>query len=237
MDSDHFDRLVQALGRGRSRRGVLGVLAALLLAPAVSAGPQTESCLGTGKPCSSPETKQGLRTQGKGHRKHHLRSCSNCCTRKSTVGKDGKARCTCKGEGERCTNPAQCCGGQCRSGGCTSCPGETVFCDGSCVDLQTNDRHCGSCETPCGEATPVCENGICSCTATSCSSGQTCFEGQCGQIGQLYDCVCTNGIRGIGCQSVACDADTLAAVCQDVCSVNGTTPDMSQSSCTQTCLL
>jgi hypothetical protein len=179
MDSARFDRLVQALGRGRSRRGVLGVLAAFVVAPAAVAAPQTESCLALGKPCSAAETKQALRGQGKGrHRGHHRPSCSTCCSRKSSVGTDGKARCTCKGEGEKCANPAQCCGGQCRSGRCTGCPGETVFCDGSCVNLQTSNQHCGSCEHAC-TLPETCggggDSGQCGCTpTTTCPPGLDC---------------------------------------------------------------
>jgi hypothetical protein len=190
MDPTRFDRLVLGLGHSESRRGVLGVLAAFVVAPAAAA-PQTESCLATGKPCSSPDATKALRGQGKGrHRGHHRPSCSTCCSRKSSVGTDGKARCTCKGEGEKCANPAQCCGGQCRSGRCTGCPGETVFCDGSCVDVQTSNQHCGSCENAC-TLPETCggggSSGQCGCTATTCAAqGFDCGDAPDGCGGTLH---------------------------------------------------
>ena len=241
MDSDRFDRLVQALGRERSRRGVLGVLAAVL-APAAAAAPQTESCLATGKPCSAPKAEKALRGEGKRHhRGHHLRSCTECCTRKSTVGKDGKARCTCKGEDEKCNNPAQCCGGQCRSGRCTGCPGETVFCDGSCLDVQANDQHCGSCKNAC-VAGQRCQNGQCVCDGTSCASGccqnETCHvddDAACGTNGG--ECaVCTlpetcggGGSSGqCGCTPTTCQTGqcgTISDGCGDTLDCGDSCPE------------
>lgn len=252
MDSARFDRLAQALGRERSRRGVLGVLAAFVLAPAAAA-PQTESCLAIGKPCSAPKAEKALRGEGKGHRHrgHHLRSCRTCCTRKSTVGKDGKARCTCKGEGEKCTNPAQCCGGQCRSGRCTGCPGETVFCDGSCLDVQANDQHCGSCKNAC-VAGQRCQNGQCVCDGASCANGccqnETCHvdddaacgtEGgecavctlpeTCGGGGSSGQCGCTPATTcppGLNCGTIpdGCDGDLNCGDCpsDEACGAGGT---------------
>jgi Stigma-specific protein, Stig1 len=40
------------------------------------------------------------------------------------------------------------------------CTGGTVNCDGVCVDLQTDEAHCGSCQTVCA-ANEVCQAGVC----------------------------------------------------------------------------
>jgi hypothetical protein len=162
MDDAWFDTLSRLLGQGTSRRGVLGVLAAFLVAP-VAAAPQSESCLTPGKPCAAPKDKRALRVQGKRHRGHHLRSCTKCCSRNSTVGKDGKARCTCIFDGHPCTNPSDCCSGNCRSGRCAICPVNQVICkpnDVECVDMQTDDRYCGSCQNAC-DAGQHCQSGQC----------------------------------------------------------------------------
>lgn len=59
--------------------------------------------------------------------------------------------------------------GQCISqaqagqGPCALCAGEPDrFCEGECVDLQTDQRHCGRCGIPCVGGT--CSSGACDCT-------------------------------------------------------------------------
>jgi hypothetical protein len=50
------------------------------------------------------------------------------------------------------------------------CPAPQVCCNGSCVETQTDDYHCGACGNVCSVAT-ICANGVCSCV---CSAGQMC---------------------------------------------------------------
>jgi hypothetical protein len=52
------------------------------------------------------------------------------------------------------------------------CPPETVDCGGQCVDLMTDDDHCGRCDESCAELCDVglgcgqiCIDGVCSCPA------------------------------------------------------------------------
>jgi hypothetical protein len=61
----------------------------------------------------------------------------------------------------------------------TSCPIYKTNNDGTasvsfvCVDLQTDNSHCGTCNTPCGAAT--CQVGVCTCP----TSGRTLCNGRC----------------------------------------------------------
>lgn len=41
-----------------------------------------------------------------------------------------------------------------------TCTGGTVNCHGVCVDLQSNEAHCGNCQTVCA-ANEVCQAGVC----------------------------------------------------------------------------
>jgi len=81
------------------------------------------------------------------------------------------------------------------------CPAPQVCCNGSCVETQTDDYHCGACGNVCsgGETcragTCVCPAGLTECSGTcvdtktdpsncagcgsACPTGQTCVNGAC----------------------------------------------------------
>ena len=49
----------------------------------------------------------------------------------------------------------------CSDGLCQGiCPAGLALCSGACVDLTTDEAHCGSCDIAC-EAGDVCANGDC----------------------------------------------------------------------------
>jgi hypothetical protein len=70
-------------------------------------------------------------------------------------------------------------------GSCLSCPPAYTPCGGVCVDLRTDDAHCGTCERACG-TDQTCTNGEClcdfqCCTEEDCTSwaNETCVQGVC----------------------------------------------------------
>lgn len=66
-------------------------------------------------------------------------------------------------------------GRSCQNGSC-ACPSGKTDCGGTCVDLQTDHDHCGSCAYSCTLASFVCQNGKCICgpTNTSCGTNSCC---------------------------------------------------------------
>ncbi|HET7094724.1 MAG TPA: hypothetical protein VFI22_14630, partial [Thermomicrobiales bacterium] len=219
MDADRFDLLARRLGAPGTRRGAIGVIFAAALGPAAAvAAPEPVKCLATGKRCSLPDAGRHGNRKRRKHGKHHRPSCNKCCSRFGSAGPDGKPRCTCKPEGEPCDGPSQCCGGLCRNGQCTKCPGDLTACNGNCVDLQTAPDHCGDCATTCANG-QRCQDGVCVCDGISCPNGccddqQTCRRGTSEQA-------CGDG--GAACQTcgacATCDGSTCAptdgACCDD----------------------
>jgi hypothetical protein len=80
------------------------------------------------------------------------------------------------------------CGGTCQPGsGCLACPAGYSVCNGECISLADDPKHCGNCmATACG-GTQVCQGSVCqtggagafsaACTAnTDCSGGATCLD-------------------------------------------------------------
>jgi hypothetical protein len=57
----------------------------------------------------------------------------------------------------------------CRAGVC-GCPENTTACSRACVDIATNDRHCGGCDIWCGTGGRVCTAGECVCPSLSVES-------------------------------------------------------------------
>ncbi|HEU0116269.1 MAG TPA: hypothetical protein VFQ80_16390 [Thermomicrobiales bacterium] len=148
---------------------------------------------------------QGAR-KGKGS--HRTPSCAKCCSGLSGAGADGKSTCACVADGDACQTAAQCCGGVCRSGICTGCPSPQVTCGGLCVDLQTDDNHCGSCGHACG-SDQRCQDGSCICDATNCPNG--CCDGA--------TATCKRGTSDSDCG----DGGTLCQICNACQTCNGTT--------------
>lgn len=198
MEPARFDALVQTLTRAGSRRLALSGLLATILAPVTAAAkPAPAKCLPIGKRCSQAAA-DAAHAKGKGKGKHHPPACSQCCSRLGAAGADGKARCACKGEGVQCDNDSQCCGGQCKSGNCTGCPANTVFCPDGCADLQTNNQHCGACDVACTSG-QRCVNGACVCDGQSCPTG--CCDGTSCQRGTSDQACGTNGAMCQTCTS------------------------------------
>lgn len=147
MDGSRFDLLTRSLTRRSGLRGaVVGLAATLGLAAATDAAPTEEQCLRTGARCGKKSGNNGG-------------PCKKCCTRHWTKGKK-RTRCTCKPDGMRCNNSAQCCNGACNPA--TRICGEATLCipeDGACPD---GNLGC------CGDLT--CLGGACravaDCTAT-----------------------------------------------------------------------
>jgi hypothetical protein len=98
----------------------------------------------------------------------------------------------CRRLGRECRRDAQCCSRNCVRRGddkVCACPEGKRRCNDRCVNLKTNERHCGSCSNPCAEGAE-CVNGICLCpdsrpqcgtgtSATCCAAGQECVDGVC----------------------------------------------------------
>ncbi|HEU5431321.1 MAG TPA: hypothetical protein VFU81_06650, partial [Thermomicrobiales bacterium] len=212
MDPKQFDLLSRRLSAAGTRRRALTAIVAAALAPlAATAKPEPAACLPAGRRCSRPAA---AAVHGNGKRtargKHRPPACDKCCSRFGSTGLDGKPRCTCKGEGIACDNPSQCCSGQCRDGGCTACPANTVFCPDGCANLQTDNNHCGSCENACDPG-QRCQDGTCVCDAQSCPTG--CCGGADGTACQRGTSAQACGVGGAGCQQCIAP-EGGGAVCQ-----------------------
>src|SRR5688572_1598864 len=88
----------------------------------------------------------------------------------------------CRRLGRECRRDSQCCSRNCIRRGddkVCGCPEGKTRCNDRCVNLQTNERHCGSCSNRCpGEQECVGGRCLVSCTpgTTGCCSGfGTCF--------------------------------------------------------------
>ena len=115
-------------------------------------------------------------------------------------GKCAPSHCACKSDSD-CPAGSSCTNCQCKKGPCS---GGKTACGGACVDLKSNNNHCGKCNLKCGGALQ-CTRGQCapkSCPpgwtlcgtacvklttdskncgkcGTTCSRGQKCVNGQC----------------------------------------------------------
>lgn len=124
--------------------------------------------------------------------------------------------------------------------GGTQCEAPQTLCGDVCVDTDTNDAHCGGCNTACS-ATETCEEGVCvegtpaECTEATaeddCDEGQICVDGVCTDETPVPACtedtdcddgqtcvegVCTDETPGLECEEIEteCDVDG-EAVCVD----------------------
>ena len=112
-------------------------------------------------------------------------------------------------------------GGTSGSGGAGRCADGLTYCDGvGCVNLQTSEEHCGTCDNECSlpHATPVCENG--ECRIESCQS-------------PYEDC---DELASTGCEAdVTADAKHCGT-CENACSSSFATPACESSTCViETC--
>ncbi|MGA7669313.1 MAG: hypothetical protein WBW04_02760 [Nitrolancea sp.] len=173
---------------------------------------------------------------------------NNRCCRPGNCCEDGEVSCPAPGGAGGVCCPA---GSTCCAGGC--CPAENVCClefnlsgfsgffnpsaSQVCADLQTNSKHCGSCQNHCGDQ--PCTNGKCGCgdcahwdpnnrqcvplaNGTQCPNGGTCCNSTCipvcpgGQPPDLTTCQC-NVCQG-QIDTAACDVNDLTkACCQEQC--------------------
>jgi hypothetical protein len=108
------------------------------------------------------------------------------------------------------------------------------MCGTSCFDLQTNDAHCGACDTSCGTEAS-CGSGSCSCD----TAGLTFCSGQCFDLENSYEhcgsCthVCTTGQI---CRNSVCSTPPLLVRSKTRIAVNDVNPSIrlcNQSSSTQ----
>jgi Stigma-specific protein, Stig1 len=151
----------------------------------------------------------------------------------------------CRRLGRECRRDSQCCSRNCIRRGddkVCACPeGRTRCKDDRCVNLNTNERHCGECFNRCAEGEECldgmcqgggCQSGTQECGALVCQAGETCVDGQCvaggctlgaacgtctGEGGSTEFCVCARSADSAGsfCRGplVAC------ASCCDECGV------------------
>lgn len=69
--------------------------------------------------------------------------------------------------------------GACLGGECVyACVDGAVYCDGVCTPVLSDPNNCGACGNVCGDATPYCEQGLCTGDAP-CRGGQTRCNGAC----------------------------------------------------------
>jgi hypothetical protein len=127
----------------------------------------------------------------------------------------------CRRLGRECRRDSQCCSRNCVRRGddkVCACPEGQTLCkkprgEGRCVNLQTNERHCGSCFNRCAEG-EQCVNGVCSggepICDPPCTQGRECVEGApgftfCQPICPSCACSCFDLPDGSGGACVACN--------------------------------
>jgi Stigma-specific protein, Stig1 len=118
-----------------------------------------------------------------------------------------------------------------------ACPTGQTRCGDRCVDLQTNERHCGSCRNRCGSNQTCCQGRCvnlkrserhCGSCSNRCAEGQECVGGVCQGGCPSGTTPCGTGTSVTCCQT---GQECVGGVCQDVCP-SGTTPCGTQ--CCQT---
>ncbi len=97
----------------------------------------------------------------------------------------------CKKVGKKCDKSKDCCdGASCKGGksGKCRCKNGRKECNQECVDLENDDRHCGSCNTPCATDGACCDSACqdfqsnpanCGACGNACESNETCCGGLC----------------------------------------------------------
>jgi hypothetical protein len=160
----------------------------------------------------------------------------------------------CRRIGRRCRRDSQCCSGNCVRRGddkVCGCPEGQRRCNDRCVNLKTDERHCGSCSNRCAEGV-ACVDGVCQggggCPSgttacgtgcvTNCTSGQVLDSSTCtcgcpsGTTACGTGCVtnCTSGqvLDPSTCTCGACTADTTGCCAgysgNSFCSANASSP-------------
>lgn len=99
------------------------------------------------------------------------------------------------------------------------CKGASTECGGTCVDLQSDNLHCGACGRACG-AGSACRGGTCSTAAPACPPGEILCGSRC--VDPLSDRLfcgssgsCGGGQAGVACAAgEVCSAGVCALSCQ-----------------------
>lgn len=161
-------------------------------------------------------------------------SSKKCCSTGKYITSGLFDYCAGYGGGSGCSLNEQCMSGAClpnpnpkaadkdKGGGVCACPGaheSLCECESlcKCVDLQTNDAHCGECGTSCGAAgdNDVCKNGHCTCI------GSIICNGKCSKLDDPENCGACGKVckKGTVCLNGACSCAVPGqTVCNGACS-------------------
>lgn len=238
MDDHLFDRLAQNVGQAMTRRGVIAVLAGLVATVVTEA---TAKRRHRTRKDRDKDARRGVQAA----KKRKKKPCPPCRKRKQGKCKgklpDGA---TCPGGSCRagtcipaCTpscvgkvcgangcggNCGTCTGGlSCEDGQCVlACTEGLTDCSGTCVDLQTDVEHCGTCEDACvfPHAAATCQQGLC--VMGACESA-------------FADC---DGNPGTGCEIDTRTDASHCGSCNSPCHLDHASARCKSGSCTlETC--
>ena len=142
----------------------------------------------------------------------------------------------CRRLGRECRRDSQCCTRNCirrADDKVCGCPEGQRRCNDRCVNLKTNERHCGRCFNRCAEG-EECVSGACTPTCGSngatCTDGTQCCSGNCVNAPtgtcacKPYSSACNNNSEccsGYCNQFGICDQNVVECACQDGTSIIG----------------
>jgi hypothetical protein len=168
VESQQFDRFVRSFGRARSRRSLLGALAASALGAAglsqAEAGGGNSACAHFCQSIFPPGPQRGQCVSDAAHGTGLCAACgadpANYCDGACTDVRSDAHNCN------RCGNA---CPGDpngtatCVQGACQlTCDADYDICGGDCLNLQADPDNCGACGHAC-DAGEVCGAGRCGC--------------------------------------------------------------------------
>jgi Stigma-specific protein, Stig1 len=150
----------------------------------------------------------------------------------------------CRRLGRECRRDSQCCSRNCIRRGddkVCACPTGQSRCGDRCVNLKTNERHCGSCSNACGSNQTCCNGNCvnlqrnerhCGRCFNRCDEGEECVGGVCQPSCIPFGVECTDNDQ---CCSGRCASfePELPRVCNDPCPV-GRVP-LSNGTCAVPC--
>jgi hypothetical protein len=204
MDANQFDQLARSLTGIRTRRGMLGFLAALPFVGGLASrlGQAAVSAAGD-RGQRTADNLHTVRASKKHKHKHkHKKRCKPDSTEKTCAGKCGLVKNNCKKTvdcgASHCPACQTCSGAACAPvANGAGCGGTNVCCNGACCNGCCGAD--GSCGLAIGET----------CTPTTPETPNNCCSGQCGCAGA--DCTCRNAT----CSPTTCDM--IADCCQGTC--------------------
>lgn len=83
----------------------------------------------------------------------------------------------CKKPGKKCDKNQDCCNGATCKGNTCACKNGRDECGNDCVNLASDEKHCGRCNQRCA-AEEICRDGACGCDP-ACASTEECLSGVC----------------------------------------------------------